>query len=286
MHNDNLTEYNQVRQAVLDSRFANWCKAFDGVEAPSTSGTKVGFPNSSAYLFNTNGFLWAVDPVYNPHDEPDEEELAVMRRLLKYELLIITHTHGDHAKAATLKYLHANSQCHFIISTQIAERFDNMLQVSPERLTVLNIGQTIEIRGIEITCWQGFHDNLPPAGPFPSSSYHLRMPDGKRIFMPVDVRDYSKPIPAQVAPVDYLFSHIWLGRGICLEDDFPMLGEFCEFMLQSNPRTIFLGHINEVSRVADSMWLPRHAALVIDHLSRLAPSVDVKMPRHGEVLRL
>ena len=150
---------------------------------------------------------------------------------------------------------------------------------------MLEPGTSVCLDNITLTCYPGYHDEPGTAG-WPAGAFLATLPDGLTLYLPGDVRDYSLPLPEGLPPVDFEFGHVWLGRGNALEAEFPMAEACCRFLLQARPGAIFLTHLREVSRDPDSMWMPRHAALLQAHIAEMAPETVVTIPAPGDVVTL
>jgi hypothetical protein len=286
METRRLTEYNEVRSETLAARFRTWQTLLRELKrTASRDHTVVRFPNASSYLFSTGDCLWAVDPVYARGPCPAEEFEAVVDGLRDFDFIVLTHCHADHLHVPFLQKICGPDEKQLVIPASIAPQFFKLTGLPAKDVTVLEAGESAVFSGVTLTCHPGYHDEPGTAG-YPSGSFLVALPDGINLFFPTDIRDYSRPMPAGMPPIDFEFGHIWLGRGNSHEEDFPMVDAFCRFMLQCRPGVLFLTHLREVSRSLNSMWLPRHAAMVRARLAELAPETVVSIPCPGDVLTL
>ena len=281
-----ITEYHEVRNATLAARFRTWQTLLrDLRKTARRDQTVVRFPNASSYLFSTGERLWAVDPMYALPPCPDAELEAVADGLRDFDFIVLTHCHADHLQVPLLQRLGGSGRTRLVIPASIAPQFHELAGHPFPDVTVLEAGASAVCAGITLTCHPGYHDEPGTAG-YPSGAFLATLPDGLTLFFPGDVRDYERPIPAGLPPVDFEFGHIWLGRGNAHAEAFPLADACCRFLLQPRPGVIFLTHLREVSRGPDSMWLPRHAAQVRARLAERSPETVVAIPCPGDVATL
>ncbi len=286
MRPSRLAEFDTIRSTTLAARSRTWRTLLRDLRRTARRDRTVArFANSSSYLFSTGDLFWAVDPVYAIDPCPAEESEAVAAGLQDFAFIVVTHCHADHLNVPLLRRLRSNGRTRLVIPASIADQFLPLTGGAATDVTVLEVGQSACLSGVTLTCHPGYHDEPGTAG-YPSGSFLVSLPDGINLFFPGDVRDYARRLPATLPPIDYAFGHVWLGRGNSLDDAFPLVDDFCRFMMQCRPGVLFLTHLREVSRGADSMWLPRHAALVRARLSELAPETVVSIPSPGDVLTL
>ncbi|NLL83702.1 MAG: hypothetical protein GX230_05600 [Lentisphaerae bacterium] len=282
-----LEQYETYKKNAFDTRFDRWSTLLRDIDRTANpEHTVVRFPNASSYLFTTGFTKWAIDPVYSAYKNYTDAEYDIfLKGMEQFPFVIITHCHADHCQKSMLHHLHTNNQTSIIIPAAISDLFFTNNQLAPADVTILNQGETIEIDGIKITCYAGYHSEPGTPG-YPSGSFLVTLPDGVTIFFPVDIRDYSLPPPANLPPIDYLFGHVWLGRDCSHHADFPMVADFSNFMLRFKPTNLILTHLCEISRSADSMWLPRHADLIKKEIATLSPETYVTAPHFGSLLTL
>lgn len=281
-----LHQYHAVRNATLAGRFGVWRTVLrDLRKTVWPDRTVVRFPNSSSYIFSTGDTFWAVDLMYSLPPCPAEEVEAVADGVRDFAFIILTHCHGDHLQLPLLQRIGRNGRTKLVISSAIARQFKACAGEPFEEMIVLEPGTSVCLDNITLTCYPGYHDEPGTAG-WPAGAFLATLPDGLTLYLPGDVRDYSLPLPEGLPPVDFEFGHVWLGRGNALEAEFPMAEACCRFLLQARPGAIFLTHLREVSRDPDSMWLPRHAALLQAHIAEMAPETVVTIPAPGDVVTL
>lgn len=280
-------EYEVLKQRVHATRAERWSTLLrDMRRTANPACTVVRFPNSSSYLFSTGATLWAIDPVYSVwEDYTGEEYEAFAAGMEQFGTVIITHCHSDHLDVRLLRRLIAAGRTRIIITAAIADMFFRLSGLTRNNVIVLDDGAAAEVDGIKITGYAGYHSEPDTEG-YPSGSFLVALPDDVTLFFPVDIRDYSLPPPRGLPPIDYLFGHVWLGRGRSHHADFPLADAFCRFMLRFAPAHLVLSHLCEISRDIDSMWLPRHAALIKDRMAGLSPETVVAAPHFGSLLTL
>ncbi len=278
---ERLAEYEGLRAEALGVGQANWLVLLrDLGKTADHVRTVMRLPYSSSWVFTTGRELrWAVDPVPAAGGTP-EEIARIAEGLCEFDFIIITHMHGDHCSLPFLNRFAAASKARWIIPAAIEAEFTKVVDAT--RVTALREGEAVEIAALRISCFPGKHVEPRGVG-VASGAFRVELPDGVCLWFPGDVRCFE---PEEVRGVDYCFGHVWLGRGVSHEDDFPLLDPFCRFLLAAEPKHIFLGHLLEVSRPVDSMWNHRHAKLVKDRLRELAPAVEVTTPRPGSTFVL
>lgn len=249
------------------------------------TGTRMGLMNSSAYLFNTNGFLWGLDPAFL-HAHRLASTPAQIHHLLKdFQLMIISHGHGDHFEKRTVELL-SQTQMHWVIPDFLEEKALEY-GIAPEKMTVACEDQPIQIGELTILPFRGHHFR-PNNGPgLAEYGYYITAPDSPSMIFPVDTRNYAIENMPQVPEADYCFAHVWMGDGNCLEADYsPIDQQFASFMLALSSRNIFLAHLNVNSAALPKMWRERHARLLTGEILRQSPQTVVRTPRRGEVIQL
>jgi L-ascorbate metabolism protein UlaG (beta-lactamase superfamily) len=164
-----------------------------------------------------------------------------------------------------------------------------------DRLIVPRALETLEIDGFHITPFDGLHwelisaggknASLPEARGVPATGYLVEY-QGKRWLFPGDTRTYDTSQLPAFGPVDILFAHVWLGRGMANQPCPPLCDDFCRFCLALQPRRIVLTHLDEWGREALDLWDLDHARLIISTLKAQSPDLVVQAARFGDEIRL
>ena len=248
-------------------------------------GTRMGLIQSSAYLFNTNGFKWALDPAFLLAYDLATTPAQIPELMKDLDLIIISHGHGDHLEKRTVELL-SQTEIRWLIPDFLVEKATSY-GVRPEKMIVAYEDQPVQIGELTITPFKGHHFR-PNNGPgLTEYGYYVTAPDSPSMIFPVDTRNYAIENMPQVPEADYCFAHVWMGDGNCLEESYsPMEEKFANFMLHLSSRNIFLGHIYVNSSRDDKMWKERHARIITAEILRQSPDTVVRTLRRGEVIRL
>ena len=282
-HNEEtMKTYAEIKQEV-DARSAeDWFHVLDNLDkCADREHTVVHLPFSSCWIFTTGqDCRWCMDPA--PRSIRDQETVEkIARRLATYDFCVLSHLHADHYDKRMVQIMAESRTLRWVIPEFMAALVMDQCCIDPSQVTILKDGECFEHKGNRITAFPGYHSEQGAAVQVPESSFLAELPDGLRIAFPVDVRDYHQPIPKEMQNVDWLFSHVWLGRQVSHLKEFPMLDEFCRFNLAFKPKNILIGHLNETLRAEHSMWTYRHGLMVRKRLHELSPETTVICPRNG-----
>jgi len=252
------------------------------VKAPCT-GTRLGVLNSSTYLFNTNGFLWCMDPAFKNADHLAKTPKKIGKILEDFKLFIISHAHSDHLEPKTVKRL-VNLDALWIIPDFLEEKAEE-LGIKKEKTVLAKVGEPIQIEDLTIIPFDGAHFRSSGAG-LKEFGYFVKTADGPSLAFPVDVRNHSIPRPDFVSEADYCFAHLWLGDNTDLEKCKDHLEPFSRYMLNFSRKNILIGHLYENGRADKYMWRAHHAELASKTISKLSCDTKVTILSHGNVSKL
>ncbi len=277
-----MKTYAEIKQEVNARSAADWFYVLDNVEkCADREHTVVHLAFSSCWIFSTGkDCRWCMDPA--PRSISDLETAGkIARRLAEYDFCVLSHLHADHYDKRMVQIMAESRTLHWVIPEFMAALVIDQCYIDPSQVTILKDGESFEHKDVHITAFPGFHSEKGAAVQVPSASFLAELPDGLRIAFPVDVRDYHQTIPKAMRNVDWLFSHVWLGRQVSHLKTFPMLNDFCKFNLAFKPKNIMIGHLNETLRGEHSMWTYRHGNMVRKRLREMSPSTTVICPRNG-----
>lgn len=283
-----MEEYNEsVRNDILKNRFEIW-KTFlrDLEKSAENDHTVVRFPNSSTYIFSTGAeTFWMMDPAFSG-SETSLSELEQIAESIRQKIafIIITHLHGDHCQFELVKMLKTSS-IQWVVPKDCAESFKEKSGISDEKILTPGDGECVELSGIRITAYPGYHYDPDKPVQTPSAAYEIILPDGIVLFFPADVRNYHAPLP-KLKNVDYTFGHVFLGREDATGENFSLLEEFCQFMFRTGSRHLILAHLYEIGRLPRDLWTCRHAGMIGKRMKQLAPDLDVIVPGFGDAVHL
>ena len=286
-HTHKMNKFSEhIRQKMKSERFAVWRNLLLDLKTPADKHTVVRFPNSASYIFSTADVFWMADPSFNNGDcKADDTQLNEIAALInqKISFAVITHLHQDHCQTELVKKID-NPSFRWVVSCRFAEEFHHQYGVAFENMIILNNGESTVLHDIKITAERGYHKEAGKPE-FPSCSYNIELPDGVKIFMPGDVREFDAEIP-DMCPVDYTFGHVFLGREDAEGDEFSKLHDFADFITRRKTGSVILAHLYELARLSRDLWTHRHAAMAEVEIKKKAPSVKVYAPYFGDSLPL
>ena len=239
------------------------------------------------YLLATGGVRWAVDPLLPGALLPELRCAGSARALHRLSFLLLTHDHTDHADYGLLARLR-DSDVRFVVPEAMLELVAEQDGVRDSQIIVARPGRRIEIDGIEALPFEGLHWRTHPDGQhagIDATGYLVKV-GGKRWLFPGDVRDYDAEAASSLAPVDLLFSHLWLGKGCAIDETPPEVDRFCDFILATGASDVILTHLREFSRPPRELWRVRHARLVRARCNSLDPGTRIHFPRIGQAFDL
>ena len=76
-------------------------------------------------------------------------------------------------------------------------------------------------------------------------------------------------------PINGVFAHVWLGRGSALQNEHPLMNEFCKFFVELLPKRIILTHLEEFGRDASDFWDNEHVQKISSCISKLDPKISI-----------
>ncbi len=231
---------------------------------------------SANYLFRTGNVRWAIDPLTLNWRVGEAPIPDAARDLSNLSFVLLTHRHADHLDLNLLSALRGLPIVwvvpEFILPTVIRRS-----GLQRENIIVPVHLEPIELNGINILPFDGLHWETTPDGRrkgVPSLGYLIEY-KGKHCLFPGDTRTYDASQLPGSARVDCLFAHLWLGRGSALMDEPPLLGAFCRFCLDLQPRQIILSHLEELGRASNDYWDGKHAWDVCSELQRTSAHASV-----------
>ena len=239
---------------------------------------------ATAYLFNTNGFTWMMDPAFRHARYLADAPSQVRKHLGGVALTVLTHGHADHFEESTVRALSDTEMLwlapEFLVDRLIA------CSVRRERILTARVGERVSVGPLTFTVLEGRHFR-PDTGKGTDAVGYLVTADGApSIAFPGDVRDYGvdglSPVNA-----DYCFAHVWLtDHALAPERYLPKCREFAEFMLRMSSKHLFLTHLYENARKEDKMWQMHHADAVKQAVHALSAATRVTVPQCGEIWHL
>jgi hypothetical protein len=229
---------------------------------------------SACYLFKTNNVRWALDPVSLLHRLSKTHTTNFIDDFNDLSFALISHLDADHFDRILINNL-SNSNTKWIVPAAIAETFIEKTTLKPEKLVVVHPGEIIEIDGIAIRTYDGFHDTDSAA--IASAAFYIDTGVHK-MFFPGDTRRYEKSKLPEIPSLNYFFAHMWLGYEAALDHKHDLLVPFCDFCSAMKPETIIIAHLFEVARTNNSYWNVVHADKTKHIFKNKYPDIQITVP--------
>lgn len=272
--------YDDIRRR-FDDRFRQALTVFDG-DAP---GTRFALVQSASYLFNTNGYRWAMDLTFREAYRLAQTPAQAAALLAPVQLMIISHGHGDHFEERTVRQL-AGTAMHWVIPDFLAEQAAAW-GISPEKMHLARDGQTMHMGPLTILPFVSRHFRPGGGAGLPEYGYHISAKGAPSLVFPVDVRDFALDGLPALPEADYCFANVWLGDKTALNADHTEMSQaLARFMLRFCTKNLLLTHLYENGRADNAMWRDTHAAIVADAIRALSPATRVLVPHSGEIIAL
>ena len=262
-----------------DDRFRRTLEVFK----PQT-GSYVSLMGSSAYLFNTNGYHWAMDLCYRNSRFLAETPARAKEDLGQLKLVILTHAHDDHMEESTIRTL-ADTEITWLLPEFMVDMVAEM-GVRREKMIVVKVGDVQKVGPLTIRVLPGRHYRPENHVGLEAVGYVITAEDMPKLAFPGDIRDYRTDTVEEL-DADYCFAHVWLtDNALDPEKYVPKSKEFAKFMLKMSRRNILLAHLYENAREERVMWQRHHARVAADEIQKCSPKTVVRIPSCGEVLPL
>ena len=267
--------YDRTR-AELDKAFLS---AVSNTET-SEKGTAFSLIHATSYLFNTNGYFWAMDIAFRNGYQLAEMPNKVADILKDLKLLILTHGHGDHFEIGTLERL-AKNETQFIVPDFLLEKALE-IGIPESKIIISKPGEAIHIGPLTVLPFESRHFRENGGEGVPEYGYHISAPDTPAMLFPGDIRDFDLTKRPVVPPCEILFAHLWLGDESIKEEQWrKRLLPWARFMLAFSPKKIFITHLYENGRPDHRMWRIEHALEAKKALLSLCPEIEVIIPDWG-----
>ena len=273
--------YDEIRTG-FESKFI---RATDVLRGTENEGTTLALANSTFYLFNTGGYLWAMDPAFRFANKLSRAPSRCAELLSGVKLMIITHGHVDHFEEETVRNL-AQCDMMWVIPDFI---YDEALSwgIKPERILVAHENQPICIDKLTILPFKGRHFRPITHKGVDEYGYYITAYGAPSMAFPADVRDYALDGLPELPKADVCFAHVFLGDGNSYAEDYTTLAdEFARFMCHFSDKHFILTHLYENGRRFVDMWREEHADVIAEHLKRLNPDARITTPKIGEHIKL
>lgn len=289
-----ITDQFTKKQIEIDQRLADvssrypelWSKLIADWNS-SGADDRVWLTYSANYLFRTRDVRWAIDPLTLSWRIKTAPKVDVASDLRKLSFVLLTHRHHDHLDLDLLSALR-HLPIKWIVPEFLLQVVIKNAGLPRQNIIVPVHLQPIELYGLKILPFNGSHWETTAAGTRKGVQAidYLIEAHGKRWLFPGDVRKYDSSQLPNSSPVDFLFVHLWLGRGCALMEPPPLLDAFCQYCLDLKPRRIILTHLNEFGRDANDFWDQSHAQRICSRFQAIASGVPVLPAQVGESVLL
>lgn len=238
----------------------------------------------SSYVFNTNGYRWAMDVAFRNIRRLAETPSRIREYLGCIDLMVITHGHEDHLEESTVRAL-ADTDTVWVAPEFVRDELMGY-GVRAEKIVTAKVGERVSIGKLDILVLSGRHYRPGTNNGVPAVGYFIEGEDMPSLAFPGDVRDYRTDGVEELG-ADHCFAHLWLDDDSSDPERYlPKLREFTEFMLKASRRNIVIAHLYESGRRVDGMWRRCHGELARGEILKRSPETTVTIPTCGDVLKL
>jgi hypothetical protein len=208
--------------------------------------------------------------------------------LASLDYVVLSHRHADHYDPGLLARLQS-FPARWIVPEFMLDSL-HFLDLPREKFILAQPEQTLRLGGLVLTPFSGLHWEEDPDYPdarrgVPALGYLAEF-NRKRWLLPGDTRTYNSAQVPAFGPVDGIIAHLWLGRGLALQEGYPLLEPFCRFILDMSPSRVVLAHLEEFGRDITEFWDAGHASKVVKRLEELSPGIKAATTFMGDEMDL
>ena len=283
---DALRENFPFSARLYESLKLNYDKLFHSAleVLDKNDGCYVSLVAPTAYLFNTNGYKWAMDIAFRNIRYLSDVPSRIGEYLKDVKLMILTHGHPDHMEKSTLRALAENDMTWLVPEFLLDDV--TACGVRRDRIIVARVGESVEIENLKIRTLEGRHFRPENGSGIEAVGYFVESEGVPSMAFPGDVRDYHTE-GLEELNADCCFAHVWLtDNAIDPEKYIPKSREMAEFALKMSRKCILLTHLYENGRDEMGMWQTKHAEVVADAICRISPDTKTYIPATGEIVHL
>lgn len=275
------------REWILENYSLIWKQITSEYRQANDTNT-VWLMDAANYLFRTAGIGWTVDPVYCAPSVSAPDNAA--DNLQGLDLVLLTHLHGDHFDASLLKQLCLRENLVIAVPEFMSEALLSAVDVVNCDLRIVSSGNIITVGNLKATAFDSIHFDEPADSGETMGCSELGWlieVNEKRILMPGDIRNYNlnHQLP-NFGHIDWLFAHLWLGRGKAMTFEEDDLNNFCRFVGHFQADNLCFTHLHEISRNPEDYWSFTHAGLAMDRLLAIHPETRTMAARTGQRINL
>ena len=277
----------EQRRAEACARYpALWSRMITEWNTPDPV-DRVWLTYSANYLFRTNNIRWAMDPLTLNWRIPDAPKVSTACDLRHLSFVLLTHEHKDHLDFDLLASLR-DMPITWVVPQSILSNVIEQACLPRERIIIPSPLKPIELYGMHILPFEGLHwENTSDSNlkGVPAMGYMIKC-NRKRWLFPGDTRTYDARQLPNVGSLDFVFAHLWLGRGSAVLEAPPLLDAFCRFFVDLNPSRLVLTHLNEFGRDANDFWDENHVEIVCSKFRELSEEIQITQLSMGESIPL
>lgn len=264
----------------FDIKFTNALKVYD-----KTEGAHLGLVHSTSYLFNTNGYHWAMDIAFRHARALAKTPDHIAELFGNVKLMVFTHGHADHFEESTIRKL-ASNHMKWLVPEFLVDELRGY-GISDEKIIVAHGGKSVSVGPLTFLPFNSLHFRVDTGKGLDEYGYIVTADGAPSMAFPGDIRDFSVEKLPSLPKCDYCFAHVWLGDNNSFAENYgDRIEAFAKFMLHFSNKNIILSHLYEIGRRDASMWRREHAELIKETISQLSPSTNSIIPSSGEVLSL
>ena len=195
--------------------------------------------------------------------------------------ILISHAHVDHFCPNAIR-ASEKSETPWYVPEIIPAPCREKMGLAPERVQKsIRDGETFRIGSITVTAFSMPHTDADGSHVMPEFGYLLEG-NGKRLFFPMDIRNYDPAFLPKIGQPDMAFLHVWLGRAKALDLPCePELTQFCTYAEQIGAKRVVLAHLQDMARTPEDRWTFTHCGLIADRLFETCPQTHVLVPQYG-----
>ncbi len=247
-------------------------------------GTRFGLIQTTAYLFNTNGFAWGMDLAFREARLYPGLVRNPEKVLKDLKLILISHEHTDHFEPFAVKKLIPIGMTWLIpdFLTDQAKAYG----IPGEKILIAQKDVPVKVGPLTILPFESHHRRPVSGAGVEEYGYLVTAEGSPSLVFPVDVRNYSEEGLSDPEG-DVCFAHLWLGDNTALDERHEeKAASFARFMLQHSRKKILITHLYENGRDDRNMWRYENAEEAAGVIRALSPDTKVLIPRKGETMTL
>ena len=269
--------FDEYRES-FDSYFMSALKVYG-----ESDGSHLGLIHSTSYLFNTNGYAWAMDVAFRHARALAKAPDKVAELFRNVKLMVFTHGHADHFEESTIRKLSGNDM-KWLVPDFLADDIKEF-GISEEKIIVAHADKEVTIGPLTFLPFKSLHFRPDTGKGLDEYGYIVTSDGAPSMSFPGDIRDFSIEKLPSLPKTDYCFAHVWLGDNNSFAKNYGNRPEeFSKFMLHFSEKNIILAHLYECGRRDSYMWRHEHAEIIKNSIQGLSKKTNVLIPSPGEMI--